>query len=275
MREKYLSEGDVRAVVRLLSEVAERGGSIHSKRRRIMEGVADLIGADYFIWTITANADGECGQPTNLAAIHNWSERQLAWAHQASQDPEFPPPEYEKIYPIQKAGVHETRTLQQLIPPDEWFASEHAKRYRKPLDMGYFVYSLLPIQAHRVSSAIGMHRRWSRDEPFTERDRRLLHIVASEVKWLHYAAIPGVDVEKEVETLSPRLRSVLGLLVDGMRKDSIAQHLGLSEHTVADYIKVLYKHYGVQSHVELMRRFMAGTLGNEFESPDAEDHSSE
>ena len=58
--------------------------------------------------------------------------------------------------------------------------------------------------------------------------------------------------------LSPRLRTVLGLMMDGQTAKRIAFHLELSEHTVRGYVQDIYRHFGVNGRAELMRRFMVG-----------------
>jgi DNA-binding CsgD family transcriptional regulator len=42
----------------------------------------------------------------------------------------------------------------------------------------------------------------------------------------------------------------------------VADQLNLSIHTVSDYVKDIYRNFGVQSHAELMRRFTRGDSQN-------------
>jgi DNA-binding CsgD family transcriptional regulator len=62
--------------------------------------------------------------------------------------------------------------------------------------------------------------------------------------------------------LTPRLRGVLTLLIDGRNRNEIAQSLKLSPHTVKDHIKAIYRHFGVSTHPQLMRLFQFGN-GND------------
>lgn len=59
-------------------------------------------------------------------------------------------------------------------------------------------------------------------------------------------------------SLSRRETEVLGLLGRGMRVRAVAVELGLSEHTVGDYVKAIYKKLNISSRaeaaVEAMRR---------------------
>ena len=115
---------------------------------------------------------------------------------------------------------------------------------------------------HRVDDAtgtvsgLGLIRRAGRPR-FTARDAQVVHVIASEVPWLHDAATPQTKGEG-VQNLPPRLRPVMAMLIDGKTRKQIAHGLGLSVHTVADYIKDIYKHFGVSGRVGLMHHFMSG-----------------
>jgi DNA-binding CsgD family transcriptional regulator len=57
-----------------------------------------------------------------------------------------------------------------------------------------------------------------------------------------------------LEELTPRLRVTLGWLLRGAAEKEIASHLGLSVHTVHQYVKALYRVHGVSSRPQLMAR---------------------
>ena len=62
--------------------------------------------------------------------------------------------------------------------------------------------------------------------------------------------------------LTPRARVVLNMLLDGRSRKGIAGHLGIRENTVAGYQKDIYRHFQVNSHAALMRRFQTGDGGD-------------
>ena len=49
---------------------------------------------------------------------------------------------------------------------------------------------------------------------------------------------------------------LLNLLLDGRDRKQIADQMGISENTVSGYAKDVYRHFDVNSHVELMRKFL-------------------
>ena len=57
----------------------------------------------------------------------------------------------------------------------------------------------------------------------------------------------------ELEELSPREREVLGQLMTGYRVPAIAEQLHISQHTVRNHLKSIYRKAGVQGQDELVR----------------------
>ncbi|MBX3191741.1 MAG: helix-turn-helix transcriptional regulator [Labilithrix sp.] len=63
------------------------------------------------------------------------------------------------------------------------------------------------------------------------------------------------------EPFPPREREVLEWLLTGASQKEIAQQLGLSVHTVRQYVKNLYKRLGVSSRAELMATRASASVG--------------
>jgi DNA-binding NarL/FixJ family response regulator len=61
-----------------------------------------------------------------------------------------------------------------------------------------------------------------------------------------------VDPLAGVEPLSPRMRDTLDALMTGASEKEIAARLGVSPHTVHQYVKALYRRFEVTSRPELM-----------------------
>ncbi|MGA8295775.1 MAG: helix-turn-helix transcriptional regulator [Acidimicrobiales bacterium] len=66
---------------------------------------------------------------------------------------------------------------------------------------------------------------------------------------------PGFDLTSDVETLTRREREVLALLLDGRRVASISRTLYLSEHTVRNHLKAIFRKLDTHSQTELLDRF--------------------
>jgi DNA-binding CsgD family transcriptional regulator len=62
--------------------------------------------------------------------------------------------------------------------------------------------------------------------------------------------------EPSPAALSPRLRQVLRCILEGDGDKQIAARLTISPHTVNQYVKAIFQHFGVQSRAELMARWV-------------------
>ena len=56
----------------------------------------------------------------------------------------------------------------------------------------------------------------------------------------------------DLDALSAREREVLAFVTDGLSNSSIAMQLGLSEHTIKNYLFRVFEKLGVTSRVELL-----------------------
>jgi DNA-binding CsgD family transcriptional regulator len=255
-----LPEGDVRAVVRLLADVAVLDGDHRAKKRALMEGLRELVDADGWLWSMT-RVDIPGNTPMSIGLMHGGlTNRQVTGWVEASQRVACPPPEDAPLTEELKRGKHFTRTRDQVVPDAAWYAHPSVRRYRLRLGLDHFLYSIYPLDEPGVISAIGLFRRRGRP-PFTARDRKLAHILLGEVDWLHYAELPG-DRGRQVPELTPRQRVVLVLLIDARDKDEIAHLLHISPHTAKDHIKAVYRHFRVGTQLELIRRLKCGDSGD-------------
>lgn len=69
-----------------------------------------------------------------------------------------------------------------------------------------------------------------------------------------FASFSSTPVCPVTARLTGRRRVVFEKLSHGVGRKQIAAELGLSEHTVNDYVKAVYRHFGVNSQAALMRR---------------------
>jgi DNA-binding CsgD family transcriptional regulator len=223
-----------------------------------MVGLARLVDAHGWLWSVTRVKDH---RPICCALMHGGlDERQLtAWAD-STQTIDPPLPEHDACEEIARNQYHATRTRDQMVPDGRWYSNPTVRRYRLDVDIDDFLYSLYPLGEPYFISAIGLYRRRGQQR-FSPRDRRFAHIVLSEVPWLHTAGLPG-DRGERVPELSPRQRTVFVMLLEGHDRKRIAQLLDISPHTAKDHIDAVYRHFGVSSQVDLIRRYATGDGGD-------------
>ena len=87
---------------------------------------------------------------------------------------------------------------------------------------------------------------------FSERDQAMLRVIASQLDLLSAGRNITSQRVQTPSDLSRRQREVLELLLVGKNCKQIASELGLSVHTVNDYIKAIYRRYDVSCRAELL-----------------------
>jgi DNA-binding NarL/FixJ family response regulator len=87
------------------------------------------------------------------------------------------------------------------------------------------------------------------ERPFTGEDRDVLQLLQLEAPRLFPAC---------GKRLPPRARATLDLLLVGLQDKEIASSLDLSVHTVREYVKMIYRVYGVHSRSVLIASLRRG-----------------
>lgn len=257
----YLAETDVKSMVKLLAEVSVYESDHAGRKRFLMDGLCDLVGADAWVWALMCQpGDGRPQVYVNL--LHGgFDEYRFTRLLEALEHPDMSWVAQSFFEELAKKGTQITRTRQQIIP-DERFLATSASSLWQAADIGALLMSTYPLPASSgmSGSSTALYRRHGKGD-FSERDRRIAHILLSEVPWLHEMGWPE-DRGSTVPKLYARQRIILNLLLEGLDRKSIALHLGISVNTVSGYCKEIYRHFRVNSQAALMARFYLGNGGD-------------
>lgn len=252
--QESLTQVEVRDVVGILSEVAACPGDGRVRKSLLMNRVAELIGADRWIWVVSRYEPS--GAVMALSFLQNgFSERDIALVMESASDTNTPLLEHEKLFALCQQGSHFTRLRHELVPDDAWYSSVQYSMYRAPMGVNEFLYSIRPLDGGLLSG-VGFHREAGRPA-FTQRQSLLVHIIFTSAAALHTMDLPEAN-GADILDLPPRVRTTFGLLVEGFPRQKIATFLGVSPYTVAEYSSRVYKHFAVTGQRELMRRFRTG-----------------
>jgi len=256
----HLPESDIRAMIGLLAEISAITGNREARRRALVDGLANLIGADSWIWSMLGEYDASprAGHPHTVFLKGGLDDRQLGFYLKSQEHPDMGRLTAGLLAEFQERKQHLTRSQPQIVS-DEEYRSLGVTQLLDEADIGTAMLSLRPTSSGQVG-VIGLFRKVGSPH-FGERETRIAHILISEVGWLHDDSWPN-HPRHEISELTPRLRSVLTLLLHGEARKAIADKLGLSIHTVGDYIKQVYRHFSVHSQSELIRRFVSGDGGD-------------
>lgn len=249
-----ITEDDFRAVVRILGDIATMSGSPDEMRTYLMNELCQIIGADCWFWGVSPfMMPGQ--QPAYLFQNHGGlDEQRLSRLLQAIEHPDSGA----MTAPIAQAMIetngHVTRLRQQIIP-DERFLNSPALPLWDAADVGPIILSLRPVKEFGTT-IIALYRA-SSALLFSPREARIAHIVLTEVRWLHEEGMPHTAA-RPITALPPRCRLILLQLLAGRSRNEIAADLSISLHTVNDYLKQIFRRFGVQSQVQLIARLRNG-----------------
>lgn len=253
-----IREADVRSMVRLLGKVASSQADHATKKRELMEGLCRLVGADYWVWALSSfMAPGK--QPVYVA-VHNGglSAEQFGLLMRAIDHPATGALTAPFTVELAEKRKHLTRRVQDVDTELTIFLGQIGDLWRAA-QIGPITLSCRPIDDQSYS-CVALYRRWGAPL-FSATEARIVHIILSEVPWLHEQGWPQ-DRGLTVPTLPPRQRTVLNLLIRGLSRKEIASSLEISEHTTNDHVKGVYRHFRVNSQAQLMSRFARGDGGD-------------
>ena len=143
-----------------------------------------------------------------------------------------------------------TFVREQLLADDAWYRSAHVQELRRIADVDSFIYATYTPGGDTAMS-FSLHRPWGH-RPFSERERRLVDLFHRECVFLHERRTEPHAVH--MRGLSRREQDTLRGLCRGLSEKELAAELRLSPHTVHEYVRSLYRHFGVRSRSELLVR---------------------
>ena len=254
----FLTENDLRSIVTLLGEVCSDPGGHADKKRLLLDGICRLVDAQAWVWGLFVQlTPGEF--PSYILHLHSgFDEENLASYFQALAHPDslrFTAP---MARLIEEKRSHVTRFRQQFGIEQEYLGSDNQRAWNAAgIDPG--ILSCRPIDPTTLST-VAIYRRIG-GPAFTERESRIVHILLSEVPWLHEQ---GWSAERAstIPALTPRYCTVLNFLVHGRSRKDIAAHLGITPSTADSYVKDVFRHFHVHSQAALIARFLNGDGGD-------------
>jgi len=261
MDEPSLDDAHIRSIVQLLAQVAIVEGSLNDKKSVLLNGLSRLIGADCWVWTALAPTEpGE--KPVAVNFLHGgFSAERFAAYSEAIEHPNMALLNAPFLKLLEERRAHTTKLRQQLDPENS-FVKLPVYPLWQNADIAPLLLSCYPFETGSMS-LIALYRQ-EKSDLFSPVEARIAHILLSEVRWLHEDSLPNCNNESSHSylNLSPRQRTTLNLLLEGLGRKQIAAYLSISENTVSGYVKEIYRFYGVRSHAELLRHFRHGDRGD-------------
>jgi DNA-binding CsgD family transcriptional regulator len=241
---------ELRAMFRLEGELGEHPPGSEAQRLHGLRGMCALVGADVGLWvTLTGLRAGDIVITDAVdVGFAGESERRTFLSYVGGEQRRSEDPALSRV-PARMDSPVGTFARAQLIDDRGWYRSDHVQEFRRAGRVDGFLYALRVGGDGDTGYGIGMHRAWGR-RAYTERERRLLDVFHRESQRLR-ATLP---TDGPATGLPPRLAQTLRALGRGLSEKQVADEMGLSPHTVHEYVKALHQRFGVKSRGELLAR---------------------
>ncbi len=250
---RKLTLRQVRRAFRLIGDVRALGADPSVWRGHMVKELLGLLGADMVVSSEISfrqpagRRGGKDGAPPPVLHDAGWGVRRDAvkprgigevWEIHTERE-EYRPDDYNVLLGEQAAPTGTT--------PD----GRLAVRPRDRLTVGkYSLLSQWPLRhAETVDQLVAY--RFAPSQPFDRAEVRLMRLFHAELGRL-WSADAMEQAKDPAADLAPRLQQTLALLCEGDSEKQVAYKLGISPHTVHNYVKALHQRFDVNSRGELL-----------------------
>ena len=248
MQDATLGIKQVQAIVRIVAETAELWYDATLQRRYTLESLCRLLPAKAAVCFNYGDALSGGDKPCGALVQAGLSDEQASLVSECLQSAKPVDPCIAAL--SKEEGRVVVRRRSQLVKDKEWRASEHYKKLREPLGLDDTLYARIAVPGKVIVLCL---LRGADQKPFTEREEQLVDLCLSQMAWPYQ---PDDASDPRVAALQPRLRKVMQHLLEGDAEKQVAAKLGLSKHTVHEYVKMIYQQLGVSSRSELRSQWV-------------------
>ncbi|MBI1337850.1 MAG: hypothetical protein GC164_12940 [Phycisphaera sp.] len=261
-RGKGLGSLDVQFLARMVNEIASAQRQPADLAREVLLRLNRAIGARHSLLLLLSDAypHGRCAVESAWEESDNSRGQTLALARAMRTIDLTRHPVFAGMLSLD--GLLVTHRRGHFLQNEQWYDDPLARA----LDLGVgldnpiFSWQRLP----RTGYVMAMHAYRARNQPaFSNKDRlwvRLYHLAMG--CCLMHCLSPELFLAGDAtQSLSPRHQTVLNCLIAGDSEKQVAYRLGISQHTVHNYVKAIYKHFEVSSRAELLARFIRQPVG--------------
>jgi DNA-binding CsgD family transcriptional regulator len=221
-----------------------------ARRRWLASRLTELVGGDLWVWA-TVQVRPESGEVAGLSLLSDgWKAGDELGKFVELCDSDFG---RQAIRGLGLVKSPATMLRNWLVGDGEYAES----RWQRESAFDDFVVTVCPTGSQTLS-CVAIHREKGRAR-FGEMELTVMHLVLSQVPWLHQG-LENPELAEITLGLTPRQRQVLVQVLCGRTTRDIGTSLGISLHTVNDHIKAVLEGFGVRSRNELLSRYLSGQL---------------
>ncbi|WP_020474714.1 helix-turn-helix transcriptional regulator [Zavarzinella formosa] len=258
-KSQRLRRADELDAVRLVNECRELGDDAMAWQKRLVDGLLSFTGG--MVSAVGVAAPHEAGR---LDELDKWTRQQIdgGWPSAKIRDRWMDlvsTPEMIMEHPGTKAFFQRPEpnlscVRQELVANAEWDRSAFVNDYLRADGFDEGLVSRTTVPAVGASYVLTVMRERGA-KPFSSGVSQWVAFLQQELA-CHLGKSLLVTLQPNRHGLSPRLLQVLDRLLDGDSERQAALCLGLHPSTVHDYVKRLYRHFGVNSRPELLAYFL-------------------
>jgi DNA-binding NarL/FixJ family response regulator len=249
MQDATLGIKQVQAILRIVGETAELWYDAMLQRRYTLESLCRLLPAKaavcFNFGDVLSGGENPCG-PLVQTGLNDDQAAQIG-QYLKTGKPADPC--------ITALSKQEARVLvrrrDELVKDNPWRTSEHFNKLRQPLGLDDTIYARIAVPGKVIVLCL---LRGVDQKPFTDRESQLADLCLSQMAWPYQP--DDAPSDPRVAALQPRLRKVMQHLLEGDAEKQVAAKLGLSKHTVHEYVKMIYQQLGVSSRSELLSQWV-------------------
>lgn len=258
-KSRRISHGDLRSLYLTIGECKELGADPVAWRVRLLESLLRLLEAAHGATFGLACAEGpDSHGDLDLAAPTLFVDAGIAddvvrRSYRAIAAPGVAfVRDNATVLAVPEAGFTiGPLTRRQMLDDRSWYSSDFVCEQLRLTGLDDFVGSMTITNSGSTFS-LGAHRLVG-DAPFAGRERRLLRLCLEDVLPLLGTRL-ATGAAPSIHALAPRLRQTLWCLFEGDSEKQIAARLGISRHTVHEYVRRLHRLFEVRSRSELLAR---------------------
>ncbi|MDZ4850418.1 MAG: LuxR C-terminal-related transcriptional regulator [Pirellulaceae bacterium] len=232
--------------------IAHVHATLVDRRQAVLDLLLKILGAKFATWSWGyGDLTGTEIQPIAMLTS-GYSQDEMVVFCRMGLDPESERLFRRPIWDRMKGSSHSTVIRRDIFADLDWSQSK-MRDYLQEMQADEWIHALRH-QSRGVWSNMCLIRRLG-DSEFTANDVIILDLAMQSIAWLHATASEGLPSEA-LEGLTDKQRLVTLLLLDGFSRKMIATHLNIAEATVGDHIKSIFRHFKVNSAMELSAFFL-------------------
>jgi DNA-binding CsgD family transcriptional regulator len=280
-RGAFLRSSDVRSLLRLIRECADKSARNEDHAAHFLAGMADLVDAAAGMLAEIEHFGDRVGMRATRTRLLGWEGEEHRALLRKVEGNLWANPATEPFMALNGPVVSGTRS--DLIDDATWYASEYVQTVKRGLGIDDFIFSRIDLAPGGRVSSLTLHRALG-GQPFGQYHVQLLSLAHAEYAcmasrpsadqptgshsaregWLveaprvragaHLCA--SVDRERLAAAqalLTPRQAEILPLLLEPETETEIARRLFRSRDTVHSHVQRIYQVLGVRSRLDLVK----------------------